>query len=195
MPSHGADLTATGDTLADARRQASLSAGLGYPWLLAFGFTVSVCAVASFFVSTRLAALMFVFQGGVALPLAFGLERVFGLPRMAPDNPVKPLIIQVANIQTPALLAVLFFFSLGRPDLVPAAFAAVAAGHFLPYTWLHETKVYIALTVAAACLPWALTVWGGDGGYRLGIVALAIVYLLTALVLYFQYRQRSRQVD
>ena len=34
-----------------------------------------------------------------------------------------------------------------HPALVPAAFAAIGGGHFLPYAWLHRTRLYVALGV------------------------------------------------
>jgi hypothetical protein len=115
--------------------------------LIAFGATFLACAALWFFFPTRTAALIVMFQGSVALPLAFGLERRLGSKRMAPDNPLRPLSVQMAMSQIVALPAVIIAYSLD-PATVPAVLAAVGGGHFLPYAWLQRTHIYFALGIA-----------------------------------------------
>ena len=57
----------------------------GCAFLLAFGSTWLVCGVVAFRFSQRTAALCVLFQGVVALPLAFLLQRLLGLPPAAPE--------------------------------------------------------------------------------------------------------------
>ena len=66
------------------------------------------------------------------------------------------LAVQMAMSQIVALPAVLFAYSL-HPAYVPAALAAVGGGHFLPYAWLHRTKVYVILGVAVSLGAFALS--------------------------------------
>lgn len=61
-----------------ARDEVSASSAGGAPFLIAFGGTILVCAVAAFFLPVKQAALLVMFQGSVALPLAFVLERKMG---------------------------------------------------------------------------------------------------------------------
>src|SRR4030095_5036690 len=75
--------------------EVSASSAGGAPFLIALGATFLACAALWFFFPTRTAALMVMFQGSVALPLAFGLERRLGSKRMAPDNPLRPLSVQM----------------------------------------------------------------------------------------------------
>ena len=82
-----------------ARTEVSQSSAGGAPFLLCFGATIFVCAVAGFYLPPKTAALMLMFQGGVALPAAFMLERRMGWGPMAKDNPLNALSVQLAMSQ------------------------------------------------------------------------------------------------
>jgi hypothetical protein len=127
----------------------SASSAGGAPFLIAFGFTLAACGVLGLVVPLRTAAIITLFQGNLALPLAFLLERRLGTRRMAADHPLKPLALQMAMSQIVALPAVLLAFSL-HPAYVPAAMAAIGGGHFLPYAWLQRTRIYVVLGVAVS---------------------------------------------
>ena len=58
-----------------ARHEVSQSSAGGAPFLMTFGATLLACALLSFVLTTEQAALAVMFQGGVALPIAFWLER------------------------------------------------------------------------------------------------------------------------
>jgi hypothetical protein len=61
----------------------------------------------SFFVPLETAALVAIFQGNAALPLAFWLERRLGAGPMTADNPLRLLSVQLAMSQIVALPAVI----------------------------------------------------------------------------------------
>jgi translation initiation factor IF-1 len=111
-----------------ARDEVSRSSAGGAPFLAVFGATLLACALASLFVTRQQAAMMVMFQGGIALPLAFLLERGMGSGRMADDNPLRPLSIQLAMSQIVAFPVIIAVYSL-NPGGVPLAMAAVAGGH------------------------------------------------------------------
>ena len=70
-----------------------------------------------------------------------------------------------------------------NPVYVPAVFAAVAAGHFLPYVWLHRTKIYGVLSVGVSLGVWLMmSIWGA-AAFACIPIALGIAYYATALVL------------
>src|SRR5680860_478251 len=71
-------MAAASMSIDEGRRTASASAARGAPWLLAYTVSLSIVAVLSFFLPVRATALATLFQGGVALPLAFALERKLG---------------------------------------------------------------------------------------------------------------------
>jgi hypothetical protein len=177
-------------TVDEARRTVSVGSALGTPWLAAFTVTISVVAILSFFVSTRTAALLTLFQGGVALPLASVFERFMVREPMARDNPLRVLMVQLAMVQTVALPAVVLMY-VERPEFVPSTFAAVAGGHFVPYAWLHRTRVYVVLAVALSLGGWLLV--GFDNAHRWVLTwwALCIASATAMLVRRFRHEQPS----
>lgn len=136
----------------DAARFANLG---GYVFMLVHGLTWIVASILSYALALEAAALVYLFQGLVAFPASLVVERWLGYPLLGKENSLTPLFVQVASIQIVALPAVIYVFDLD-PRLVPAAFAAVAGAHFLPYVWLMRTPIYGALAVFTALAPWAL---------------------------------------
>src|SRR3954451_668330 len=179
-------------TVNEARRSASASAAAGAPWLIAYGLTLSVVAVLSFVLDTRAAALATLFQGGVALPLAFALERRLGQGSMAADHPLRSLSVQLAMVQIVALPAVIMLYP-DHPELVPAALAAVGGAHFLPYVWLHETRIYLVLAIAVSLVSWVLSGVFGADAHRAVLVWWAACYVLAAVALLRLARRRTER--
>jgi hypothetical protein len=177
-------------TVNEARRSASASAAAGAPWLIAYGLTLSVVAALSFVLDTRAAALATLFQGGVALPLAFALERRLGRGAMAADHPLRTLSVQLAMVQIVALPAVIMLYP-DHPQLVPAALAAVGGAHFLPYVWLHETRIYLVLAIAVSVVSWVLAGVFGVDAHRAVLVWWAACYVVAAVSLLRLARRRT----
>ena len=107
-------MTNTHNDLHQALTEVSASSAGGAAFLIAYGLTLFISAILFFFVPLPTAALIAMFQGSVALPLAFWLERRLGSRRMAPDNPLWPLSVQMAMSQTLALPAAIVAYSLIR---------------------------------------------------------------------------------
>jgi hypothetical protein len=175
-------------TVDEARRTASGTAAQGAAWLIAFALTLSVAAVLSFFLPLEVAVLVAVFQGGVALPLAFALERRLGTGPMAADHPLRSLSVQLAMVQILALPAVIMMYGLD-PALVPATFAAIGGAHFLPYVWLHRTRIYLFLALAVSLGSWAITLAGGTEAWRLVMIWWPLCYIVAAVLLWRRHRQ------
>jgi len=175
-------------TVNEARTTASATAAQGAAWLIAFGITLSIAAVLSFLLPLEVAVLVAVFQGGVALPLAFALERRLGTAPMAQDHPLRSLSVQLAMVQIVALPAVIMMYT-QNPALVPAVFAAIGGAHFLPYVWLHQTKIYLYLALGVALGSWAITLAGGEGAYRWVMVWWPACYIVAAALLWRRHRQ------
>ncbi|MEW6321861.1 MAG: hypothetical protein AB1635_12355 [Acidobacteriota bacterium] len=143
------------------------SAG-GAPFLLAYGGTLLAVGLLGFSQSHRITALLTLFQGNLALPLAFWLERRLGVERLAADNPLRPLSVQLAISQLFALPAAVLGYVLA-PWTVPAMVAFIAAAHLLPYAWLQRTRAYIGVSalVSAGALALALTLRDASGPWVL----------------------------
>lgn len=80
-------MSATTSDLERALNEVSASSAGGAPFLIAYGATFTLTGVLSFFIPTEIAALIAMFQGGVALPSPSGWNAGWGAgacPRTTP---------------------------------------------------------------------------------------------------------------
>ncbi|GAA4909521.1 DUF7010 family protein [Stackebrandtia albiflava] len=121
----------------------------GLSFLAAYGVTWLVCGVIWLRASSRTAAFVTLFQGMVALPAALALSAAIGA--LGGDRPVTDEITQLSVlIGTSQLLGLPFLIYLTvrrRYALVPFAFAGITSMHFVLYSWLYQTPVYIVMAV------------------------------------------------
>jgi hypothetical protein len=169
--------------LDQALTEVSASSAGGAPFLIAFGSTFLIAAALSFFIPVQMAALIAMFQGGVALPLAFWLERRLGWKRMSPGNPLRNLSVQIAMSQNLALPVWIVAYSL-NPAVVPVVMAATGAAHFLPYAWLQRTRAYAVLAVALSLGAFALQLWLRSQAFAFILLFVALAYAVAAPVVY-----------
>jgi hypothetical protein len=155
----------------------------GAPFLIAYGATFLITAILSFFVPRPTAALIAMFQGGVALPIAFWLERKMGSRRMAADNPLRSLSVQLAMSQSLGLVVLILVYSL-NPGGIPLALASLGGVHFLPYAWLHRTRIYIYFAVAVSIGAFAIQVLFASYAFSYILLYVAVVYWMTAPLVY-----------
>jgi Family of unknown function (DUF7010) len=166
-----------------ARREVSESSAGGAPLLFSFGASLLACGGAAFFLSRRQAALAVMFQGGLALPIAFLLERRLGWGPMAADNPLRALSIQLAMSQICAFPVVVAMYDL-NPGVVPLAMASIAGGHFLPYAWLQRTSVYVWLAVSVPAGALALQVVLGARAFPFILLYMTACYWMATPLVY-----------
>jgi hypothetical protein len=177
-------------TVDDARDEVSASSSGGAPFLVAYGATMVACALLALVLPRTAIALVAMFQGSVALPAAFWLERRLRVRPASPENPLKPLSVQLAMSQVVALPAVIVTYSLD-PDMVPVVLAAIGGGHFLPYAWLHRTNAYAALATAVALGAFALQVLLRDAAFPVILAYVGVAYWVAAPIV---YRRAARLV-
>ena len=166
------------------------SAG-GSPFLIAYGATFLITGVLSFFIPLETAALIAMFQGGAALPLAFWLERRLSAKRMESNNPLRTLAAQMAMSQALALPALIILYNLD-PVSVPVFLAAIGGVHFVPYAWLHRTRLYAVLAVLVAIGAFALRIMLSADILPITMLYIGIVYWLMAPLLYLHATRLSR---
>lgn len=176
-------MTNTSNDLRQALTEVSASSAGGAPFLIAYGLTFFITAILSFFLPKPAAALIAMFQGGVALPLAFWLERRLGTRRMGADNPLRSLSGQMAVSQALGLPALIVAYSL-NPGAVPVILASLGGVHFLPYAWLHRTRVYIGLAIAISIGAFVLQILLGSAAFSYILLYVALVYWITAPLVY-----------
>lgn len=168
--------------------EVSASSAGGAPFLISYGLTFFITAVLSFFLPMRIAALIAMFQGGVALPLAFWLERRMGSMRMAQDNPLGSLSAQMAVSQALILPALIVVYSL-NPLYIPVVVAGIGGMHFMPYAWLHRTRLYIFLAAVLALGAFAIQLVLQAAAFSFILLFIAIVYGIAAPLVYRRAKQ------
>ncbi len=139
------------------RRHAILSSLAGFPFLLAFAVAWTTAALLSYVVPREIAPWIYPLMGLPAAAIAIALERRLGYVPAAKVDPLLPLALQINFVQVVAFPALLLIWD-QKPDYMPAAFAAVAGAHFLPFQWIYRTKIYGILGVVVAVGPFVLVV-------------------------------------
>jgi hypothetical protein len=143
-----------------------------------------ITAILSFFLPKPTAALIAMFQGGIALPAAFWLERKMGIRRMAKNNPLRELSVQMAMSQALGLPLLILVYSL-NPNGLPLALASLGGVHFLPYAWLHRTKIYSFFAFVVSIGSFAIVLGMGlSASFSYILLFVAVVYFVTAPLVY-----------
>lgn len=121
----------------------------GLAFLVAYGVTWVACGFIWRKSSERTAAFATLFQGMVAFPVALGLSALIGA--IGGDRPVVEAITQLSVLigvsQLLGLPFLIYLIVKKIYTLVPFAFAAVTSMHFVLYSWLYQTPVYIVMAV------------------------------------------------
>jgi len=166
-----------------ALTEVSASSAGGSPFLIGYGATFFITGLLSFFISDQSTALLAMFQGGIALPVAFWLERRMGKGRMAADNPLRSLSALMAFSQVLALPALIVAYSL-NPRSIPVVLAALGGVHFLPYAWLHRTRIYAILAVSVSIGAFLLQLILQSAAFSVILLFVAAVYWISAPFVY-----------
>lgn len=169
--------------LTHARDEISASSAGGAPFLIAYGATLFLTGVLYFILPLSTVALIAIFQGTIALPVAFWLERRLGWQPRAAENPLQPLSVQMAMSQVLALPATIIAYSL-NPSVVPAVLAAIGGGHFLSYTWLQRSRAYTVLAVTVALGAFALQILLRSDAFPYILFFMTLAYWVTAPLVY-----------
>lgn len=121
------------------------------------------------------------------------LPRRTGRPRspFSAENPLRALSAQLAVSQAVALPALIVVYNV-KLEMLPMVLAAIGGMHFVPYTWLHRTRIYLALGSLLALGSFFLLLQLGDRAFGPTLLFIGILYWLTAPLV---YRQAKRVTD
>lgn len=121
----------------------------GVAFLAAYGVTWLVCGVLWQRISLRGAAYATLFQGMVALPVALGVSwaiGAIGTPRPVVEE-ITQLSVLIAMSQLLGLPVLIYLVVRRQYEIMPFVFAAITSIHFVLYSWLYQTPVYIVMAV------------------------------------------------
>jgi hypothetical protein len=102
---------------------------------------------------------------------------------MEPDNPLRALSVQMAMSQTLGLPAIIIAYSL-NPVTVPAVLAGFGGVHFVPYAWLHRSRLYIYLAIAISIGAFILQIALRSGAFSIILLYMGAVYWIAAPLVY-----------
>ncbi len=173
----------------NAFEQVRASSSGGAPFLISYGLTFFITALLSLFLPLNISAMIAMFQGGAALPLAFWMEKKMSTDRMSPDNPLNQLSMQMAISQALGLPAMIAMYSVA-PELIPLLLASLGGVHFMPYAWLHRTRLYIWLAAAVAGGAFLLQIFLAANEFTVILFWISITYWVAAVPIYRNAKQR-----
>jgi hypothetical protein len=161
----------------------SASSAGGAPFLIAYGTTFLITAILSYFLPRSTVALIAMFQGGLALPVSFLLERRMAFRPRDRQNPLNELSGQIAMSQAFGLPALIVAYSLD-PGAIPVVLASLGGVHFFPYAWLHRTRAYMALGGIIAVGAFVLQIVFGADAFHYNLFLVAIAYWVAVPLVY-----------
>lgn len=106
-----------------------------------------------------------------------------GTMRMSAENPLKDLSAYLAISQALAIPFLIVVYNID-PGQIPVVMAGLGGVHFLPYAWLHRTKVYVAVGVLISVGSFALVVVLQTAAYEVILMFVGVVYLIAAPLVY-----------
>jgi len=155
----------------------------GFAFLVVNGLGWLVAGILALRWPVQRTATFLMLMGFVTVPLALALRALLGFPPYNPDNPLNTLGLLIAFTPAVAVPAMVIAY-VKYPLYLPSVMAALVGGHFLPYTWLYQTGVYLALGIAVAVVPSALMLAFRDRGFALGPLFVGAALISGAFVVY-----------
>ena len=133
------------------------------------------------------------FVGARALPLAWGLSKVFGTTWALPHNPLQPLGLWLwLNFAQLFYFPLLLFIFGHSPTYFTMAYGIITGAHFFPYAWFYKAPAYAVMAgvISGGCLLIGVrTAQSAPCGVPV-FVTVALLPLATGL--WQSYRQHAR---
>lgn len=123
----------------------------GAPFLLCYGMTWTLCGVLWRKTNEPLAGYATLFQGLIALPIALGISYAIGSFSNRPGgDAITQLSVLLATSQLFVIPLLIVFHAKKHYTMIPFVFAMASAIHFVPYSWLYRTPVYIGMAAVVS---------------------------------------------
>jgi hypothetical protein len=174
--------------------EVSASSAGGAPFLICYGATFLLTGLLAFALPRETSALLVMFQVVVALPIALWLERRMGTMRMPADNSLRNLSAQMAISQALALPFLIVVYST-NPAQIPVVMAGLGGVHFMPYGWLHRTRIYIALAATISIGAFALVLGLQSAAYAYNLLFVGVAYWTAAPLVYRHAKRMTTGAD
>ena len=128
--------------------------------------------------------------GGLMLPLAFLMSKIFKTTWTNKENPLQPLGLWL-NFAQLFYFPFLIFTLLKMPDHFVMVFVIITGGHFFPYAWLYKAN-WFAIS-AGIIVVGALLLGLSLPTERVYLIPLfmSISLVVLTILLYFDFRNKS----
>lgn len=121
----------------------------GIFFLFCYGVTWNICGVLWIRVSNKIAAYATLFQGLVALPFALIISYFLGSFVGRPGGEIiNQLSVLIAMSQLLVLPILIVFHIKKQYSFIPFIFSMASSIHFIFYTWLYQTILYVIMSLA-----------------------------------------------
>lgn len=122
----------------------------GFGFLVAYGLTWVVAAALGWRFGERVGAYAALFQGLVGLPAGLLLTMLAADGARPQDSTLNSLSIYLSMGQLMILPLVIVLIAKARYSVAVAALAVILAVHFVPYSWLYATPLYVGVAAVVA---------------------------------------------
>lgn len=134
----------------DYLRELALVNQNGFGFLVAYGFTWLTAAALGRRFGDRVGTYAALFQGMVGLPLGLLLTMTAAQGTRPDDPTLNALSIYLSMGQLLVLPFVIVLVARGRYTMAVATLAVTLAVHFVPYSWLYSTRIYLVVAAVVA---------------------------------------------
>lgn len=122
----------------------------GFGFLVAYGLTWLTAALLGRRFGDRVGTYAALFQGMVGLPLGLLLTMTAAQGARPDDPTLNALSIYLSMGQLLVLPFVIVLVARGRHTMAVATLAVTLAVHFVPYSWLYSTPIYLVVAAIVA---------------------------------------------
>lgn len=178
--------------LDQARLELSIKAKNGFDFITAAGIIwLIISYIWTLSYSAYDKSVLTFIVGGLMLPLAFLLSKVFKTQWKIKENPLQPLGLWL-NLAQLFYFPFLVFILIKQPEYFVMTYVIITGAHFFPYAWFYNEIIY---AIAAGLI--------SIGGMTMGLImpaeqifliplTLAIFLAILAFLLFLSYRRKSK---
>lgn len=163
-------------SLAVLKQELISSSKRGYPFLLAGSVVMITLGLAEQWLDRSSVHLLWMVGLGFIFPLAILFSLLLGV-QLFTRNPLNTLGGIVGGIQA-FYLPVWIWAYQSQPEYLPFVVGCLAGSHFLPYTWIYDSRAYLVATIGSVSVSVLFGLAFREQAYTLVPFSIAAVYLL-----------------
>lgn len=129
-------------SLQQLQRELSISTAKGTPMLYAGILFWFLAGLSYFFIPEDVRFWVYIYGVGIIFPLGILISKFLKKDLFVHDNPLSSLAGLLGAMQILFIPVVLIFIA-KNPAIIPYVLAVLTGAHFLPFSWVYQTKWYL----------------------------------------------------